>query len=85
MDLRFGADMYESFVKYQGRLIKALDSMVEPYDFTVIDASQPIDKIFKTLQRHISRLKLTSVEPRRPVRARATKADANLSTTTRDR
>src|SRR6201993_5658647 len=42
MDLRFGADMYESFVRYQTRLIKALDSMVGPYDFTVIDAGQPI-------------------------------------------
>jgi len=61
MDLRFGADMYESFVRYQGRLIKALDSMVEPYDFTVIDASQPIDKIFATLQRHIGRLRLNHV------------------------
>src|ERR1051325_8303419 len=37
MDLRFGEDMYESFVKYQTRLIKALDTMVETYGFTVID------------------------------------------------
>ena len=73
MDLRFGADMYESFVKYQSRLIKALDSMVQPYDFTVIDASQPIEKIFRTLQRHITRLKLTSVASRRPARARLPK------------
>src|SRR5512140_3022341 len=28
MDLRFGPDMYESFLRYQARLIKALDSMV---------------------------------------------------------
>ncbi len=35
MDLRFGPDMYESFVKYQARLIKALDSMAEPYGFTL--------------------------------------------------
>ena len=74
MDLRFGNDMYESFVRYQGRLIKALDSMVEPHNFTVIDASQPIDKIFRTLQRHISRLKLSSVAAaRRPARIRARK------------
>ena len=54
-------DMYESFVRYQTRLIKALDSMVEPYDFTVIDAGQPIDKIFRELQRHISKLQLARV------------------------
>ena len=64
MDLRFGPDMYESFVRYQTRLIKALDSMVEPYDFTVIDAGQPIDRIFRELQRHISKLRLGRVGPR---------------------
>src|SRR6476659_9642553 len=31
MDLRFGPDMYESFVRYQTRLIKALDGMAEAY------------------------------------------------------
>jgi dTMP kinase len=62
MDLRFGPDMYESFVRYQTRLIKALDSMVEPYGFTIIDASQPIPKIFHELQRRIAKL------PLRPMR-----------------
>src|SRR5439155_18896397 len=61
MDLRFGADMYESFVRYQSRIIKALDSMVDPYGFTVIDAAQPIDKIFRNLRREISRLKLRGI------------------------
>jgi dTMP kinase len=65
MDLRFGSDMYESFMRYQTRLIKALDSMVEPHNFTVIDASQPIEKIFRTLQRNISRLKLSNISPKR--------------------
>src|SRR6266853_104028 len=69
MDLRFGADMYESFVRYQTRLIKALDSMVEPYDFTVIDAGQPIDRIFRELQRHISKLQLARI-PRGPAAKR---------------
>ena len=63
MDLRFGPDMYESFVRYQRRLIKALDSMVEPYGFTVIDAGQPIPQIFRALQRHFSRLGLTRPRP----------------------
>jgi dTMP kinase len=58
MDLRFGRDMYESFVRYQTRLIKALDSMVEPYGFAVIDANQPIERIFRELQRRMSRLHL---------------------------
>jgi dTMP kinase len=67
MDLRFGPDMYESLVRYQTRLIKALDSMVEPYGFTIIDASQPIPKIFRELQRRIAKL------PLRPMRRVAAK------------
>ena len=65
MDLRFGPDMYDSFVKYQTRLIKALDSMAEPYEFTTIDAGQPAAKIFRELQRRISRLQLRRVRTRR--------------------
>jgi len=65
MDLRFGEDMYESFVKYQIRLIKALDSMVAPYEFTVIDAGQPVAKIYRELQRSISRLQLSRVRARK--------------------
>jgi dTMP kinase len=61
MDLRFGQDMYESFVKYQMRLIRALDSMAKPYQFTVIDAAQPIERIFRELQRRIARLRLGRV------------------------
>ncbi len=57
MDLRFGPDMYESFCRYQTRLIKALDSMVKPYEFTVIDAGQPVERIFRELQGRISRLR----------------------------
>jgi dTMP kinase len=64
MDLRFGPDMYESFVKYQTRLIRALDTMVKPYDFTVINAGQPVEKIFRNLQRRISRLQLRRRRPR---------------------
>ena len=68
MDLRFGPDMYESFVRYQRRLIKALDSMVEPYEFTVIDATQPVERIFRELQRRMSRLRLGRVKARPVVR-----------------
>ncbi len=65
MDLRFGPDMYESFTRYQKRLIKALDSMVRPYDFTVVDASQSVERIFQELQRSMSRLRLGHFPRRR--------------------
>lgn len=70
MDVRFGPDMYESFVRYQTRLIRALDSMVEPYGFTVIDAGQPIERIFRELQRHITR-HVGRVVQRKPLVKRA--------------
>jgi len=66
MDLRFGPDMYESFIKYQKRLIHALDAMVEPYEFTVVDAGQPIERIFRELQRRMSRLRRGRIPRRRP-------------------
>ena len=65
MDLRFGPDMYESFQRYQTRLIKALDSMVRPYEFTVIDAGQPIERIFRELQRRMARLHLGRLPARK--------------------
>jgi dTMP kinase len=70
MDVRFGPDMYESFVRYQTRLIRALDSMVEPYGFTVIDAGQPIERIFRELQRHVAR-QVGRVAQRKPLARRA--------------
>src|SRR6266699_464055 len=46
MDYHFGDDMYESFVNYQTRLIRALDRMAKRYNFVDIDARQTPDAIF---------------------------------------
>jgi len=56
MDVRIGGDMHESFVKYQTRLIRALDRMARDYGFITIDASRPSEAVFKDLQRRILRL-----------------------------
>ena len=56
MDLRFGTDMYDSFVRYQTRLIRVFDSLAKTYDIETIDASRPADEIFIELQSSISRL-----------------------------
>ena len=75
MDMRFGGDMYESFVRYQTRLIRALDYLARKYDFQVIDASLSPEQIFAELQRRITDLfegrvsaepALHSHEPRQP-------------------
>src|SRR6202035_4622715 len=39
MDLRFGKNMYESFIKYQTRLIREFDRLAKTYDIEMIDAT----------------------------------------------
>jgi len=56
MDMRFGADMHDSFVKYQTRVIRALDRMAKRYDFAIIDATKTPDQIFRELRRSIAKL-----------------------------
>jgi dTMP kinase len=56
MDVRLGKDLYESFTRYQARIIRALDRMAQRYGFEIIDASRSPDKIFLDLKRRISKL-----------------------------
>jgi dTMP kinase len=56
MDLRFGKDMYDSFVKYQARLIRVFDSLAASYEIEMIDATRTADEIFHELQTSIGRL-----------------------------
>jgi dTMP kinase len=65
MDLHFGSDMYESFVRYQSRILKALDSMAQRYRFTTIDASRSPAAIQQELQQQIELL-WTPTRPPRP-------------------
>lgn len=62
MDYHFGNDMYESFVNYQTRLIRALDRMSARYGFVEIDASKRPDAIFHELQDRISSLQIRKVD-----------------------
>ena len=54
MDLGVATDMYDSFIKYQAKLIRALDSMSSRYGFVTVDASRTPDAIFADLQRSIA-------------------------------
>lgn len=42
MDLSFSEDPYESFKLFQGRILDEYDKMVDEFDLTVIDATQPL-------------------------------------------
>ncbi len=56
MDMGLGRDMYESFCRYQQRMLETLDRMAEYYGFTVIDANGPADEVFEKLKRRVRRL-----------------------------
>jgi dTMP kinase len=53
MDLRLGADMYDSFMVYQSRLTAAFETMAAEYHLQVIDASRPIGEINDELKQKI--------------------------------
>jgi thymidylate kinase len=53
MDLNLGTDLYESFSRYQTRLLAIFDRLAETYRFSVIDANGPIDDVFAKLRRRI--------------------------------
>ena len=56
MDIHMGEDRFDSFVRYQTRMIGVFDSMVQQYGFSVIDAGHSIEWIFTNLQRRVGRL-----------------------------
>lgn len=53
MDMRLGADLYESFVNYQTRMLAEFDKMIETYHFQVIDATLPVEQIAEQLKLRI--------------------------------
>jgi dTMP kinase len=53
MDLRLGADLYESFKKYQYLLIEEFDKMAEEFRFNVVDARKAPEDIQEELRAHI--------------------------------
>jgi dTMP kinase len=54
LDLGFGRDMYDSFVRYQARLIRVFNSLSTPYGFEVVDAGRHAEEVFEALQAAIS-------------------------------
>jgi dTMP kinase len=64
LDLRFGSDMYENFVRYQTRLVRVFDQMAGSYGFKVVEASQSADETFESLKTSIT--KVLSLRPATP-------------------
>jgi dTMP kinase len=53
MDFRCAENLFDSFTTYQTQIIHQLDLMAEEYDFTVVDATRPVDNVFEDLRRQI--------------------------------
>jgi len=55
MDLGLHNDPYESFKIFQGRINKAYESMVKPFDFTVINANRSINVMQQEVRKIVSK------------------------------
>lgn len=62
MDIPMGEDHYESFIRYQRRVIEELDGLSRDYEFDTIDATQDIDQISDYIADRVTRL-LQSTTP----------------------
>ena len=56
MDIPMGADLYESFIRYQKSLISELDTLSNDYGFDTIDATQSVEDIHEYLSGKVSAL-----------------------------
>jgi dTMP kinase len=56
MDLPMGADHYESFINYQGRVIEELDRLGHAFGFEAIDATRSVDEISDYLNEQVTAL-----------------------------
>jgi dTMP kinase len=68
MDRNPDLDPYESFRRYQSRLLEEFERLAQEFHFRVADAVQPVQAVQKELRRHISDLLgirdgLPAVEP----------------------
>src|SRR5579864_4141945 len=53
MDMRLGADLFESFVNYQTLMLEQFELMTQEYGFQAIDASLPVDQLSEQLKQRI--------------------------------
>ncbi len=56
MDMNLGRDMYESFCRYQQRMLDIFDRLAETYSFNTVDANGTTEEVFERLKRRLLRL-----------------------------
>jgi dTMP kinase len=82
LDIGFGPNMYDSFVRYQARLIRVFDSLAVPYGFEVIDATRPPVEVFESLRTSVSRIFETQEKPKAGHRRKSAQPVAATPTVT---
>jgi dTMP kinase len=73
LDLGFGPDMYESFVRYQTKLIRVFDQLSEVYGFQVVDARRSADDVFEKLRASIEQDVFQKTRPMNKPKPKAAK------------
>lgn len=53
MDFQEENDVYQSFVRYQGRLLSVFDHLAAQYRFHVIDGNRDVDEVFADLSKGV--------------------------------
>lgn len=71
MHLKLGSDIFDSFRRYQTRIIREYDRMASEYGFVMVDATRSIDAIQDELRAHIEGYLKGDAREKRPRRASA--------------
>lgn len=56
MDQHMGEDIYDSFVQYQGRMVREYDAMAEEFGWKVVDARRTVDETQREIRSEAARL-----------------------------
>lgn len=56
MHLALGTDLFDSFMRYQRRLLSEYQRLAEEFGFITVDARLPIDQVQEALRAQISEL-----------------------------
>ena len=66
MHLALGTDIFDSFVRYQRRLIAEYNALGREFGFVTIDARRPVDAIQSDLRTHVAMYLASARRRRRP-------------------
>jgi dTMP kinase len=56
MDVRFADNLYDSFLRYQTRILEEYDRLTKEYGFSVVDANRSVQEVFEDVKREIQKL-----------------------------